>query len=82
MQNDLEQVKGQEIAKLQTALQEMQEKLDEAHKTIISEKEAARIVIEQAPMDDNEIPAINNATLELLTSRNKQLEVKKAWYIL
>lgn len=78
MQNDIEQVKGQEIAKLQTALQEMQEKLDEAHKTIISEKQAARIVIEQAPTDDNEIPAIDNATLELLTSHNKQLEVKKA----
>lgn len=81
MQNELEQVKGQEIAKLQTALQEMQEKLDEAHKTIC-EKEAARIVIEQAPTIDNEIPAMDNATLELLTSHNKQLEVKKAWYIL
>ncbi|XP_074563999.1 myosin-12-like [Curcuma longa] len=73
MRNELEQVKGQEIAKLQTALQEMQEKLDEAHKTIC-EKEAARIVIEQAPTIDNEIPAMDNATLELLTSHNKQLE--------
>ncbi|WOL04786.1 myosin-12-like [Canna indica] len=46
---DLEEAKGQEIAKLQSALQEMQEKLDEAHEAMTKEIKGARIAIEQAP---------------------------------
>ena len=76
MQIDAEEAKGQEIAKLQTALQEMQEKLDEAHEAIIKEKEAARVAIEQAPPVIKEVPVVDNTKLELLTGRNRELEVK------
>ncbi|KAJ1377259.1 Dilute domain, partial [Sesbania bispinosa] len=51
---DLEEAKGQEIAKLQNALQEMQVQLDEAHAAIIHEKEAAKLAIEQAPPSEVE----------------------------
>nr|XP_009394265.1 PREDICTED: myosin-12-like [Musa acuminata subsp. malaccensis] len=74
MRIDVEEAKGQEIAKLQTALQEMQEKLDEAHEAIIKEKEAARIAIEQAPPVIKEVPVVDNTKLELLTGRNRELE--------
>ncbi|XP_020591661.1 myosin-12 [Phalaenopsis equestris] len=71
---DLEEAKGQEIAKLQFSLQEMQEKLDEANTAIIKEKEAARIAIENAPPVIKEVPVIDNAKLEILTNRNNELE--------
>ncbi|KAA8520316.1 hypothetical protein F0562_014572 [Nyssa sinensis] len=71
---DLEEAKGQEIAKLQNALHEMQEKLDEAHAAIIQEKEAAKIAIEQAPPVIKEVPVVDNTKLELLTNRNEELE--------
>ncbi|WOK91583.1 myosin-12-like [Canna indica] len=74
MRMDIEEAKGQEIAKLQNALQEMQDKLDEAHEAIIREKEAARIAIEQAPPIIKEVPVVDNTKLELLTSRNNELE--------
>ncbi|KAG0458351.1 hypothetical protein HPP92_023508 [Vanilla planifolia] len=71
---DLEEAKGQEIAKLQSSLQEMQEKLDAANTTIIREKEAARIAIENAPPVIKEVPVLDDTKLELLTNKNMKLE--------
>ncbi|XP_061353959.1 myosin-12 [Gastrolobium bilobum] len=71
---DLEEAKGQEIAKLQNALQEMQAQLDEAHAAIIQEKEAAKIAIEQAPPVIKEVPVVDNTKLGLLTNKNEKLE--------
>lgn len=55
----------------------MQEKLDEANMAVIKEKEAARIAIETAPPVVKEVPVVDNTKLELLTNRNKELEVRK-----
>ncbi|KAK9128425.1 hypothetical protein Syun_017222 [Stephania yunnanensis] len=74
MRIDLEEAKAQEIAKLQSALSEMQGQLDEAHADIIKEKEAARIAIEQAPPVIKEVPVVDNTKLELIKSRNEDLE--------
>ncbi|KAM0937131.1 putative myosin ATPase [Dioscorea sansibarensis] len=71
---DLEEAKGQEIAKLQASLQEMQEKLDEAELAIINEREAAKLAIEQAPPVIKEVPVVDSTQLELMTNRNKELE--------
>ncbi|KAI3923089.1 hypothetical protein MKW92_045019 [Papaver armeniacum] len=74
---DLEEAKGHEIAKLQTALHEMQGKVDEANAAIISEKEAARIAIEQAPPVIKEVPVVDNTALELLTNGElSELKIK------
>ena len=54
----------------------MQEKLDEANAAIIREKEAARIAIEQAPPVIKEVPVVDNTKLELLSGKNKELEVE------
>lgn len=75
MQTDLEEAKGQEIAKLQNALQEMKAQLDEAHAAIIHEREAAKIAIEQAPPVIKEVPVVDETKLELLTNKNEELEV-------
>ncbi|OIW10416.1 hypothetical protein TanjilG_05564 [Lupinus angustifolius] len=74
MRVDLEEAKGQEIAKLQNVLQEMQAQLDEAHAAIIHEKEAAILAIEQAPPVIKEVPVVDNTKLELLTNKNEELE--------
>ncbi|KAK4842615.1 hypothetical protein QYF36_024789 [Acer negundo] len=71
---DLEDAKGQEIAKLQDALNEMQGQLDEAHDAIIREKEAAKLAIEQAPPVIKEVSIVDNTVLELLENQNKELE--------
>ncbi|WZY81644.1 hypothetical protein YC2023_028028 [Brassica napus] len=73
---DLEEAKAQEVANLQNALTELQEKLDEAHAAIIREKEAAILAIEQAPPVIKEVPVVDNTQLELLTSQNNELEVE------
>ncbi|KAJ7982129.1 Myosin [Quillaja saponaria] len=71
---DLEEAKGQEIAKLQNALHEMQGQLDEAHAAIVQEKEAAKLAIEQAPPVIKEVPVLDNTKLELLKNQNEELE--------
>uniref|UniRef100_A0A0E0P1A2 Myosin motor domain-containing protein n=1 Tax=Oryza rufipogon TaxID=4529 RepID=A0A0E0P1A2_ORYRU len=71
---DLEVAKGQEISNLKSVLQEMQEKLSEAHAAIEKEKEDAKLAIEQAPPKIVEVPVVDNAKVELLTSQNKELE--------
>ena len=75
MQIDLEEARGQEIAKLQNALHEMQGQLDEAHASIIHEKEAAKLAIEQAPAVIKEVPVVDNTKLQLLRNHNEELEV-------
>lgn len=82
LQIDLEEAKGQEISKLQKALQEMQTQLDEAHDAIIHEKEAAKMAIEQAPPVIKEVPVIDNTKVEKLTEENSKLEVKSGNIIL
>nr|CAB3493246.1 unnamed protein product [Digitaria exilis] len=74
LRTDLEEAKGQEIAKLQSALQEMQSKIEEAHTAIAKEREAAKLAIEQAPPKIVEVPVVDTAKVEELTSKNKELE--------
>ncbi|KAK1271561.1 hypothetical protein QJS04_geneDACA013026 [Acorus gramineus] len=74
MRIDIEEAKGQEIAKLQSTLQETQSRLEEANAAIIRVKEEARIAIEEAPPVIKEVPIVDNIKLELLTNKNKELE--------
>jgi len=71
LRTDLEEAKGQEIGKLQSALQEMQEKIEEAHAEVVKEKEAAKLAIEQAPPKIVEVPVVDTEKVEQLTSKNK-----------
>ncbi|PIN25170.1 Myosin class V heavy chain [Handroanthus impetiginosus] len=75
LRTDIEEAKGQEIAKLQNALHDMQNQLNEAHAEIIHEREAAKLAIEQAPPVIKEVPVIDNTKVEQLTNQNHELEV-------
>ncbi|KAJ0961738.1 hypothetical protein J5N97_000057 [Dioscorea zingiberensis] len=57
LRTDLEESKGQEIAKLQNSLQAMQSKVDETNALLVKEREAARKAIEEAP------PVIKETTI-------------------
>ena len=74
---DVEEAKGQEVAKLQSALEEMQGQLDEANAAIIREREEAKLAIEQAPPVIKEVPVVDETKLEMLRNHNEELEV--AW---
>lgn len=78
LQIDIEEAKGQEITKLQNALQDVQTQLHEAHAAIIHEKEAAKKAIEEAPPVIKEVPVIDNTKVELLTNQNHELEVSSS----
>ncbi|XP_042027430.1 myosin-12-like [Salvia splendens] len=71
---DIEEAKGQEIAKLQNVLQDTQTQLQEAQAAIIHEREAAKIAIEQAPPVIKEVPVVDNTKVEQLTNKNHELE--------
>ncbi|XP_022152731.1 myosin-12 [Momordica charantia] len=73
---DVEEAKGQEVAKLQSALEEMQGQLDEANAAIIREREAAKLAIEQAPPVIKEVPVVDETKLKLLSNHNEELEVE------
>ncbi|XP_022953205.1 myosin-12 isoform X1 [Cucurbita moschata] len=71
---DVEEAKGQEVAKLQSTLEEMQGQLNEANAAIIREREAAKLAIEQAPPVIKEVPVVDETKLELLRNHNEELE--------
>lgn len=71
----MEEAKKQEVEKLQSALDNMQMKLDEAHEAIFREKEAAKLAIEQAPPVIKEVPVVDDTKLDMMRSQNEELEV-------
>ncbi|CAI9091439.1 OLC1v1026474C1 [Oldenlandia corymbosa var. corymbosa] len=76
LRTDLEEAKAQEIAKLQSSLETMQKKVDEAQATITKEREAAKKAIEEAPPVIKEVPVHVEDTqkVESLTEENKSLK--------
>ena len=76
-QTDLEEEKGQEIAKLQDALHAMQIQVEEANIRAIQEREAAQKAIEEAPPVIKETPVLIQDTekIDSLTSEVESLKV-------
>lgn len=77
LQTDLEESKGQEIAKLQNSLQAMQSKVDETNALLVKEREAARKAIEEAPPIIKETTVLVQDTekVESLTAEVENLKV-------
>ncbi|CAI9103295.1 OLC1v1001751C1 [Oldenlandia corymbosa var. corymbosa] len=75
---DLEEAKGQEIAKLQSTLHELQAQLEEANAAIVREKEAAKLAIDLAPPVIQEVPVVDNTKVEQLTDQNDKLKEEVA----
>ncbi|RZS12445.1 hypothetical protein BHM03_00043896, partial [Ensete ventricosum] len=70
---DMEEAKTQENAKLQAALQEMQQKFDETKALLVKEQEAAKQAAEQVPVI-KEIPVIDTVLMDKLRDENEKLK--------
>ncbi|KAG6515202.1 hypothetical protein ZIOFF_025590 [Zingiber officinale] len=77
LRTDLEEAKGQEIAKLQNSLQELQSKVDETTAMLVKEREAARKIIEEAPPVVKETTVLVQDTekIDSLTAEVENLKV-------
>lgn len=70
----MEEAKTQENAKLQSALQEMQLQFKESKEKLMKEIEVAKKEAEKVPVVQ-EVPVIDHAVVEELTSENEKLKV-------
>ncbi|KAJ8425290.1 hypothetical protein Cgig2_000371 [Carnegiea gigantea] len=77
LRKKIEEEKGQEITKLQEALQAMKMQVEEADARIVKEREAAKKAIEEAPRVVKEVPVMVEDTqkVESLTAEVENLEV-------
>ncbi|KAG5514547.1 hypothetical protein RHGRI_035823 [Rhododendron griersonianum] len=76
LRTDLEEAKGQEIAKLQNSLQTMQSKVDETNELLVKEREAAQKAIEEASSVVKETPVLVQDTerIETLSTEVQNLK--------
>ncbi|PSS09411.1 Myosin-9 like, partial [Actinidia chinensis var. chinensis] len=76
LRTDLEEAKGQEIAKLQNSLQAMQNKVDETNALLVIEREAAQKAMEEASSVVKETPVLVQDTekIETLTTEVENLK--------
>lgn len=81
----MEELKTQENAKLQSAIAEMQQKFNEINSSSTKDGECSIKIIEvpvtqqvqPQPQHQQQPPLIDTAMMELLSSENHQLKVKK-----
>ncbi|KAF7081367.1 hypothetical protein CFC21_085317 [Triticum aestivum] len=73
MRADLEESKSQENAKLQAALQEVQQQYKETKDTLVKEREAAKKVAKIAPVI-KEVPVIDTELMNKLRDENDKLK--------
>lgn len=75
LQADLEETKSQENAKLQAALQEVQQQYKETKEMLVQEREAAKKAAEVAPVI-KEVPVIDTELMNKLRDENDKLKVR------
>ena len=71
----MEEAKTKENAKLQHALQEMEQQYSETKAMLLEEREASKKAAEVVPVI-REIPVIDTAMMEKLTVENEKLKVR------
>ncbi|KAE8667505.1 Myosin-11 [Hibiscus syriacus] len=76
LRTDLEEAKAQEIAKLQTTMQEMQQAIDETNALLAQEREAAKKAIEEVPpvIQAREVLVQDTKKIECLTEEVESLK--------
>lgn len=75
LQADLEEAKSQENAKLQAALQEVQQQYKETKEILVQEREAAKKAAEIAPVI-KEVPVVDTELMNKLRDENDKLKVR------
>ena len=76
LQADLEEAKSQENAKLQAALQEVQQQYKETKEILVQEREAAKKAAEIAPVI-KEVPVVDTELMNKLRDENDKLKVRE-----
>ncbi|CAH9093708.1 unnamed protein product [Cuscuta europaea] len=78
LRTDLEEAKGQEIAKLQNSLQASQSKVEETNALLISEREAAKKAIEEASsiVKETPVPVEDTEKIDSLTAEVENLKAQ------
>ncbi|KAL2510788.1 Myosin-11 [Abeliophyllum distichum] len=76
LRTDLEEAKGQEIAKLQQSLQAMQSKVDETNALLLKEREASQKAIEEASsiVQETPVPVEDTEKVDALTAEVENLK--------
>lgn len=70
---DIEEAKAKENEKLQSALQEMQSRFQEAKDLLIKEREVAKTAVQQIPVI-KEVTVVDNEIVNMLTAENEKLK--------
>jgi len=76
MRADLEEAKSQENAKLQAALQEVQQQYKETKEILVQEREAAKKAAEIAPVI-KEVPVVDTELMNKIRDENDKLKVRE-----
>lgn len=74
----IEEAKTKENVRLQSELLEMQFKFKETKSLLEKEREATKILEERVPVIQ-EVPVVDHALLEKLSSENEKLKVRWLW---
>ncbi|KAL3517670.1 hypothetical protein ACH5RR_020259 [Cinchona calisaya] len=76
LRTDLEEAKGQEIAKLQQSLQDMQSKVDESNALLVKERVAAQKAIAEAStiVKETPVPVEDTEKIDALTTEVENLK--------
>lgn len=72
---DMEEAKAKENERLQSALQEVQLQFKETKVLLEKEREATKRMVEKVPVIQ-EVPVVDHALMEKLSSENKKLKVR------
>ncbi|KAE8720964.1 Myosin-5 [Hibiscus syriacus] len=82
LRTDLEEAKAQEVAKLQSQLQEMQKTIDETNELLEKERESAKKAVEEVPpvVQEREVLVEDTKQIESLTEELETLKVERSTY--
>ncbi|CAL5052037.1 unnamed protein product [Urochloa decumbens] len=75
LRTDLEEAKGQELSKLQSSMEALQAKLEEANTMLVKEREAAKTIVEASPVvQETQVIVQDTEKIDSLTTEVQELK--------
>jgi len=75
-QTDLEEAKAQELSKLQSSMETLQAKLEEANTMLVKEREAAKTIVEAPPVvQETQVVIQDTEKIDSLTTEVQELKI-------
>jgi len=76
IQTDLEEAKAQELSKLQSSMETLQAKLEEANTMLVKEREAAKTIVEAPPVvQETQVVIQDTEKIDSLTTEVQELKI-------